>query len=396
MGLSFMSNEDLINTLLYEDESTTLDFKSEQYRFIKANDHEKAELLKDVIAFSNAWRRSDAYILIGVREVKGEKAIVEGITEHLDDAQIQEFIQYKVNKPIRFSYSTIEIEGKKVGLISIPVQERPFYLKKDFAHLKAHSVYLRRGSSTAIALPEEIAKMGSNHNIESQKSPVLQVFIVSGEHDEIRLDEKSYEREYPIIPDVDDFPLYGESYGSSFGGMYAPRVALNFKNENYYSEYAKYWQQKQQILGFKLEVENSGNSVARDVKVLLDLHGLPEGSEVFYMRDIPRAPQKEIELRGVDFASIHSKIIKDDLKIIKTHFGYQVSIKFGKVQTHESLKFDEYVCLKIPKTCKISIDVTIYSDDLEKPEKSNLEINVVSSNKYYSVNEIIELSESTN
>lgn len=71
-------------------------------------------------------------------------------------------------------------------------------------------------------------------------------------------------------------------------------------------------------------------------------------------------------------------------------------IKFGKVQTHESLKCDEYVCLKVPKTCKISIDVTIYSDDLDKPEKSMLEINVVSTKKFYSVNDIVELAESTN
>lgn len=55
-----MSTEELINSLLYEEESTTLDFKSEQYKFVKAQDWEKAELLKDILAFANAWRRSDA------------------------------------------------------------------------------------------------------------------------------------------------------------------------------------------------------------------------------------------------------------------------------------------------------------------------------------------------
>ncbi len=395
MGLSSMSNEDLINTLLYEEESTTLDFKSEQYRFIKASDHEKAELLKDIIAFSNSWRRSDAYILIGIREVKGERAIVEGITEHLDDAQIQEFIQYKINKPIRFSYATVDVEGKKVGVISIPVQDRPFYLKKDFANLKANTVYLRRGSSTAVALPEEIAQMGASYNIEPKKSPILNVFIASGEHNEIKSNEKSFERENPTIPEKEDFPLYGVSNHSHLGGIYAHHSILNFKNQDYYSEYAEYFQKTKPMLGVMFGVENSGNSVARDVKVLLDLHGLPENSNVFHLRDIPKAPKKDIEFNGVDFSSMHNKIIRDDLKIIKTHFGYQVIIKFGKVQTHESLKCDEYVCLKVPKTCKISIDVTIYSDDLDKPEKSTLEINVVSTKKFYSVNDIVELAEST-
>jgi len=323
---------------------------------------------------------------------QGDKAVVEGITEHLDDAQIQEFIQYKVNKPIRFSYATVDVEGKKVGVISIPVQDRPFYLKKDFASLKANTVYLRRGSSTAVALPEEIAQMGANHNIEPKKSPILNVFMASGEHNEIKSDEKSFERENLIIPEKDDFPLYGVSNHSNLGGLYTHQSFLNFKNQDYYYEYAEYLQKTKQMLGVMFGVENSGNSVARDVKVLLDLHGLPENSNVFHLRDIPKAPKKDIEFNGVDFADIHNEIIQDDLKIIKTHFGYQVIIKFGKVQAHESIKCDEYVCLKVPKTCKISIDVTIYSDDLDKPEKSMLEINVVSTKKFYSVNDIIELT----
>ena len=109
-----MSTESLINSLLYEEESTTLDFKSEQYKFVKAQDWEKAELLKDIVAFSNAWRRSDAYIVIGVKELKGGRSLIEGISEDLDDAQLQQFIQSKINKPIHFSYLTTEMEGKKI------------------------------------------------------------------------------------------------------------------------------------------------------------------------------------------------------------------------------------------------------------------------------------------
>jgi predicted HTH transcriptional regulator len=66
--------------LLNEEEGSTLDFKLEQYPFQKASDEEKSELLKDILAFSNAWRRADAYILIGVQEVKGGRSIVKGTT----------------------------------------------------------------------------------------------------------------------------------------------------------------------------------------------------------------------------------------------------------------------------------------------------------------------------
>ena len=78
--------KEIIDELLYEEESATLDFKSEQYKFVGVSDPEKSELLKDILAFANAWRRTDAYILIGIKENKGNRAEVVGITDHIDDA----------------------------------------------------------------------------------------------------------------------------------------------------------------------------------------------------------------------------------------------------------------------------------------------------------------------
>jgi len=66
--------DELFERLLYEEESVTVDFKREQYPFAKATDDEKAELLKDILGFSNAWRRSEAYILIGVEDIRGGRA----------------------------------------------------------------------------------------------------------------------------------------------------------------------------------------------------------------------------------------------------------------------------------------------------------------------------------
>ena len=67
-----------LEQLLYEDESATLDFKKEQYKFVKATDDDKSELLKDILGFTNGWRRSNAYILIGVEEVRGGRSNVLG------------------------------------------------------------------------------------------------------------------------------------------------------------------------------------------------------------------------------------------------------------------------------------------------------------------------------
>ena len=83
--------------LLYRGESESLDFKSEQYVFVGASEEAKAELLKDILAFANAWRNDPAYILIGVQETPSRKANATGISpaDHIDDATLQQFVNGK-------------------------------------------------------------------------------------------------------------------------------------------------------------------------------------------------------------------------------------------------------------------------------------------------------------
>jgi Putative DNA-binding domain len=152
----------LIESLLFEEEGTELDFKEEQYKFVGASDDEKSELLKDILAFANAWRRSDAYILLGARDVKGGRSIPIGVSQQLDDAQLQQFVNSKTQRPLTFTYRPIEFEGKPVAVIHIPLQQRPIYLRRAYGHLEPNTVYLRRGSSTDIARPDEVSRMGAS------------------------------------------------------------------------------------------------------------------------------------------------------------------------------------------------------------------------------------------
>ena len=150
---------EFLESLLYEEESNSLDFKRDQYRFVNSSDFQKAELLKDILAFCNAWRRTDAFVLIGVAEVKGGESNVVGIEELLDDAQIQQFVNGKTQRPIDFLYKNLTFRGKQIALIHIPVQQRPIYLRQDYGSLKRNVVYIRRGSSTSEATPDEIVNM---------------------------------------------------------------------------------------------------------------------------------------------------------------------------------------------------------------------------------------------
>ena len=141
------------------EEGSTLDFKREQYRLNKAPAG-KGELLKDILAFANTQRHSAAYILVGVQEVRGGRSEVTGVEDHLDDANLHQFVNSKTNRPVEFSYSTYTIEGKSIGVIEIPVQGRPVWARKSCGIVRAKEVYVRDGSSTRQVSPDEIAEMG--------------------------------------------------------------------------------------------------------------------------------------------------------------------------------------------------------------------------------------------
>src|SRR5437899_1839798 len=104
---------DTIEALLWEDESTTLDFKQAQYPF--ATDDQKSEIIKDILAFANAFRRDDAYILLGVQDQQGGRATIIGVTNHPDDASLQQLVNTKTNRTVEFSYHALTIDGQQLG-----------------------------------------------------------------------------------------------------------------------------------------------------------------------------------------------------------------------------------------------------------------------------------------
>ncbi|WP_394849692.1 ATP-binding protein [Pendulispora brunnea] len=156
-------------------ESDVLDFKSAQYLFSGATEDQKSELVKDILAFANAWKTDDAYIVIGAKENPGGRATLTGVSSHLDDARIQELVNSKTNHPVAFEYVALTFEGVSIAIIRIRrTQQRPIFLRKKFGRLEPNAVYLRRGSSTATAAPDEIARMGAAA-LSTTQEPILEI-----------------------------------------------------------------------------------------------------------------------------------------------------------------------------------------------------------------------------
>ena len=110
----------ILENLLHQEEGSGLDFKEEQYQFDKSDVGKKSELLKDILTFVNSWRLTTAYILVGVREIKAGRSIIVGVKDHLDDANLHQFVNSKTQRPVDFSYIPFRAEGVEIGVIEIP------------------------------------------------------------------------------------------------------------------------------------------------------------------------------------------------------------------------------------------------------------------------------------
>lgn len=354
-----MNDEQLIETLLYRGEGDSLDFKLEQYKFEGASDDEKSELLKDILAFANSWRESPAYIVIGIRENPRE---VDGIDRDIDDSRLQQFVNGKTNRPIQFSYHSTIFQGKKVGLYTIRVQERPFYLKKAYGKLKADVVYVRRSSSTDEAKPDEVFKMGASLQATASQ-PKLKVKLICN-NDESPFDVLNFEYMNFIIPE--NIPDYNDARSR------LPPFARTNPNKNFYREMAKYLQLEAGLFGLRIEIENAGGSFADDVNVVMTAPSM-SGLRLLSMDDLPSKPSpipifNAPNFRGVGLSTRQSLWIKSEQ-------GKEVAqFVIGKIQAGEKATSATLFIARPPESLT-SIKIKILSDQLSSPIE--LEVPVV-------------------
>jgi len=354
--------------LLNENEGTTLDFKKEQYPFVRATKEQKSELLKDIIIFANAWRRTDCYILIGVEEVKGGRSLVHGIKIHLDDAKLQQFVNSKTNRPVTFSYEAFPFEGKQVGVIYIPLQNRPIFLTKDYGNLKKDIVYIRRGSSTDSADPDEISKMSKTETIQEYPSTNLKLQLANihlrkNLGTSIKLTSNVLE---PL--DESEVPLAGKQQ-KSFMMLLSTDI-----NENYYKEMVPYVSIMSIVNPIGFVIKNISANVAIDVRVAAS----GKTSDNLIIFDESQMPEKPVFQR--DYLLIHHPI--STLKINRDVFmdihedAWSFEVSFGKIQPRDTKWSEDVLYIGAMEPFQLNMTASIFADNLPEPLKVPLSIQI--------------------
>lgn len=148
-----------------------------------------------------------------------------------------------------------------VGVICIPKQARPLYALEAFGVVDAGVVYVRRGSSTATALPDEIAAMGADSaGAQRPQADVRFKFFDSAGGP---LDGKVHEIRVPVFPNK--LPDLAPAQGP-----FGTRMSALPINRDYWRQLAAWVRTRKQAVPVELRVENKSPFALTDCEVHIE------------------------------------------------------------------------------------------------------------------------------
>ena len=304
-----MISDEELEQLRHKGESADLDFKRAQYPFSGATDHQKSELLKDILAMANAYRTGASYILIGFKDQTPRPAEVVGIaaSDHIDDAALQQFLRSKIDPPLEFQYEERLFDGKHVAIFTVPKQVRPFAPNKDYGKVKKNAVYVRRGSSTAEASISEVSKMVVADAGSSKTARV-----------DLRIDTEKNEPLPSHLTmtfwEFGDLSDYEEENWLDMGNGFGMRMpSTRIVNHDYYRDGAEYYATVNRTVPVRLSLANLSDFALEEVKLELSCSA-PQRQSVQMSRsdELPQEPTRDLMARMLRVKQFRERVSVDE------------------------------------------------------------------------------------
>jgi hypothetical protein len=357
--------DEQLTALRYKSEGTEIDFKSSQYRFIGGSEDNKAEMLKDILAIANAWRDGLGYILLGFKDQRPHPAEVVGISDSIDDAQLQQFVNAKVKPKLTFRYEEHLYEGKTVGVISIPKQKRAFYLANSYGKLKSNVVYVRRGSSTDEAEPPEIAAM----------------MMADAGRGDMRVDLAALTADNANLPDT--IQLSYLQFTEKFPDYETPRrtvgpfeieigASIWHDNRSFWREYAEYVRVDEGLIEMKFVLLNRSGTQLSNAKLEVVVEPLDgQNYQLLAGADLPDQPNRQwSHIHGMrtlpEVLSRQSpQLVIDDSGAVPT-----CNVRFGSLLPSEEGRSSDTLGIIPLSPGKLRLRFRILASELAVPQES--------------------------
>ena len=180
--------KDLLIEIIKRGETTKIDFKQELNIDITK---EKAEFLKDVSAIANTFDPNYynyGFILVGVKqnEIVGSSFLQNKKVDNLQ-ATVDEIIKVYLSPFIKTHLTIFEENEKTWGVIVIPpTRMLPHVFIRDIDNKSRGDVYIRKGTITEKALPEDYSRFFSVYIDEIRYDFRRQIDDIRSELDEVK------------------------------------------------------------------------------------------------------------------------------------------------------------------------------------------------------------------
>ena len=308
-------------------------------------------MLKDILAFTNAFRRTDAYILAGVEEIRGGRSEIVGVESQLDDAKLQQFVNSKTQRPITFSYREATHDGHAIGIIHIPIQSRPVYAKDNYGKVLSEKVYLRRGSSTDTANPDEIARMGTT-SVNWVRQPFVELNLVERKTG-ISLGDRVSIADIPDREPDTVFRLGNVRFVQDIG----------LSNSDFFRDFAVPIC-RATCFSAALELQNTGGVVIHDTRLVIELHDPEQRFKILTSQDRPEKPKSSNAIPSQMHRSIFEK---QDVFVFREGEDWKVECTFGKIQPGAAVRLQDDVLIGCRRSGEAMISGLVYSDNISSP-----------------------------
>lgn len=360
-------NESLFRELLFDSESSRLDFKRDPYPFVDASDEQKSALLKDLLAFANAWRSETAYIVIGVEHRAGEDPDRVGVdpSAHVDEASLQQFVASKTVPPLKFTYYPFTYEGKQFGIFEIPRQSRPVVAKRRYGRVGKEVVYFRRGSGCAEATPGEIAQMGRDDAAAATNmGPRLELVFADAPLKRIIGTYVAHAVVLHVPHRNQDYPDEVEEQQGAldFGSM------IWEINRAYWRTLATYVRERRRFAAVGFAVHNVSAAPAQDVKVVLtcDARGV-EFRDVDDLPDRPRHSWNRLLLDGRPLPETRRRERFGVPEVRPVGSSWEIVIGFGLIRPGEIAWTEDPLCVAPAVSGRIAILARAFASNISRP-----------------------------
>lgn len=252
--------------------------------------------------------------------------------------------------------------------------------------MKKETVYIRRGSSTDIAKPDEIVKMGALPLGFDEKQPILELYYADKENRNLISDDLSI---HPLVlhpPKRKDIPDYESSPSNPWGLT----LSMDRPNYDYYRELTYFTTCFALLTPIDFAIENSGSLVAHDVRLEIKIADPQKTIRAMDEYKFPDVPKRSYSSFGI-INQVQDVGITHDLAVKRLPEIWFVEAKVEKVQPKSIAWIDSSLFLGAVESVDISLKTTLFADNLSEPIQKEFIIKSEATHRKVSLDDIKEI-----